>query len=163
MNAKPVLLGISMLGLIGCSTLPSVNAETPQTPPANSILSPRIGPIHLLGHAKATTGPVLISMYGDSTMQGWTKETGVGTLSPRNVPAELQAFLTAGGYSATVTNLGTFGTTTGNLLNGTNGVPRSWIAEMTSSTAQIVVINEGLNDALAIYNGTETSAQFMSN
>lgn len=105
----------------------------------------------------------VIAMYGDSTMQGWTKQTGVATVTTKNAPADLGAMLQATGYDAVVENHGVFGTTSSDLVNGTNGVPRPWAQEMAASDADIVIVNDGLNDAVAWVNGAESQATIINN
>ncbi len=43
--------------------------------------------------------------------------------------------------------MGVKGTTLADLLNGTNGIAQMWQARMAASKAQIVTVNDGLNDA----------------
>lgn len=101
---------------------------------------------------------VHISMYGDSTMLGTTKETGVYTVTSRNAPSQLGNMLTAAGYKVEVANHGVNMIIADDLLNGSRGVSRSWVAEMTSSKADIVVINTGVNDAALIRSGWDDVA-----
>ncbi|MHB1057089.1 MAG: SGNH/GDSL hydrolase family protein [Rhodanobacter sp.] len=101
---------------------------------------------------------VSIAMYGDSTMLGTTKQTGVYAVTPRNAVSQLGAMLTAGGYKVKVSNHGVNMIITDDLLNGTRGVARAWVAEMKSNKADIVVINTGLNDAALIRTGWDSVA-----
>jgi lysophospholipase L1-like esterase len=117
----------------------------------------------LSSNKSATSTPVVVAIYGDSTVQGWTYETGTYTITPHNAPAQLSAMSVANGYNVSIVNNGVFGETTGALINGTGGVPRPWGQEMAMSTAKIVIINDGLNDAYQIALGAETMAQFMAN
>lgn len=128
---------------------------------ASVLFAPAIyaaGPLALLGHTTQ------IAMYGDSTTYGMTG-VSLGTVqSPMNEPAQLGRMITAAGYDATVTNHGLPGEVTADLLHGTGSFPRTWAAEMSLSTADIVVVNLGMNDTRAIFVlGTETPEQFRSN
>lgn len=111
----------------------------------------------------AQNPPSQIAIYGDSTIEGATSETGTPTVTTDNAPAQLQRMLTAAGYNAVVYNYGIGGATTGSLLNGVAGISQSWVATMSASTANLVIINEGLNDASQMYQGLETMAQFTAN
>ena len=120
----------------------------------------------LLADASAATAGVAvpaqqtvrIAMYGDSTMLGTTRESGAYTVTPRNAVSQLGAMLKAAGYKVELSNHGVNMIITDDLLDGTHGVPRSWVAEMKSSKADIVVINTGLNDAALARTGWDDMA-----
>ena len=71
---------------------------------------------------------------------------------------EMLSMLTAAGYKVKLSNHGVNMIITDDLLDGTHGVPRSWVAEMKSSKADIVVINTGLNDAALARTGWDDMA-----
>jgi hypothetical protein len=152
------------VALLAIALIPSFAFAACNAPSANEKISVK-DQVSCLVVVKKTSTPaaIQIGMYGDSTMQGWTKETGSPTITPYNAPADLQSMATALGYSVSVANLGVFGTTTNDLINGTNGVARTWAAEMAQSKANVVVFNDGINDAMLIEAGTMTMAQFKSN
>lgn len=101
---------------------------------------------HVAHVAHATT--VKIEQYGDSTTQGWQVGGAIGYVTPMNAPAQLQAKLqNLFGTSVTVSNQGVGGTEATQLLNGTDGVHPAWSQQMSASTAQIVTLNFGPNDA----------------
>ena len=97
----------------------------------------------------ASARQILIEVYGDSTTEGWTVKAGTGSRSARNEPAILQSKLqSAFGNDIYVANYGIGGTEASNLLNGTGAVTVPWSRRMATSTAQIVMVNFGQNDAL---------------
>jgi lysophospholipase L1-like esterase len=110
------------------------------------------------GSAAPARQTVRIAMYGDSTMLGTTRKNGTYTVTPRNAVSQLDAMLTAAGYKVELSNHGVNMIITDDLLDGTHGVPRSWVAEMKSSKADIVVINTGLNDAALARTGWDDMA-----
>jgi lysophospholipase L1-like esterase len=106
----------------------------------------------------SVTSGNLICCYGDSTVRGLTtngrwdgpKPGADGTVQgvvEMPWPAGLQALLRDQGVDVTVENWSVSGTTCTNWLNGTGGVPRSWQAEMTGSTAALSILCLGINDA----------------
>lgn len=98
--------------------------------------------------AKAPQPTVKIAMFGDSTTYGSTFETGSYTQSPHNEPAALQANLQQKyGTAVTVENHGVPGSTCPELLYGQAPVTQPWTVAMANSDAQIVTVNEGINDA----------------
>ena len=121
---------------------------------------PAAGRVRIDSPLKSQPAVPSIGMYGDSTMLGITKETGEYAVTSRNAPAQLQAMLSAAGYQVTVTNHGVSGSASYDLLNGTGGFPRSWVAEMKSTPHTAVVINMGLNDAALIMTKWDTVANF---
>lgn len=111
-------------------------------------------------HVSAQT---IIGVWGDSTTQGWTVETGTATVTPRNEVAQLQTLLQAEGYNVKVENHGSFGATSFDLLNGTGNVPTSFAVAMATTDATFVVIDIGLNDTVPLTNGTEKGATYAAN
>lgn len=92
------------------------------------------------GRIKIAQGQ-LIEYYGDSTVFG--NLTFVGTQVPRPAP---KVFAEALGNKYVVSNEGTSGKTSGDLLYGTDGKHLSWDLQMTYSKATVVIINHALND-----------------
>lgn len=84
---------------------------------------------------------VIVAAYGDSTMMG----AGVNlTQAP---PAIAQGILTSEVNSlAQVRNEGVSGTTSTQLLEGTDGAHQAWALSMAASPAHIVVVNHAIND-----------------
>lgn len=96
----------------------------------------------------ATTKQILIEEYGDSTTVGYTS-TPTGTIiAAMNQPNTLQRLLREQfGDRVVVKNEGVGGIQSADALNGTDGVHRDWKSVMAKSTADIVTLNFGLNDA----------------
>lgn len=69
-------------------------------------------------------------MYGDSTVLGTTKRAGAYAVTSRNAVSQLDKMLTAVGYHVKLSNHGVNMIITDDLLDGTRGVARSWVAEM---------------------------------
>ena len=94
--------------------------------------------------ARADTRPVRIQLFGDSTQFGFDRRTG------RPVPQPPVALLQAamdehfGAGAVIVTERAASGTTSGQLLAGTDGRNRPWPQEVD---ADIVVVNHALNDS----------------
>lgn len=107
--------------------------------------------------APTSSKSVLIEAYGDSTAVGCTVQVGAPAtsscvagyaVSTHNEPVTLQYLLQQQyGAAVSVQNMGVKGTTLADLLNGTNGITQTWQARMSASKAQIVTVNDGLNDA----------------
>jgi lysophospholipase L1-like esterase len=105
------------------------------------------------------TNPVLIEAYGDSTMAGLTYPDGPtlpSSVSPDNQPSVMQAELQSKyGSSVTVTNMGVSGTRAPQLVDGSDGVHLPWIQTVANSSAQIVIVNYGINDSFATSEGID--------
>jgi lysophospholipase L1-like esterase len=87
-------------------------------------------------------------MYGDNTQLGESVVDGRRMIVRANVPALLSArFCEVFGGSVLVENHGVSGIKTKDIVDGHNGVSMDWKSEMSSSDADIVVINTGANDA----------------
>ncbi|MFM0351445.1 hypothetical protein [Paraburkholderia sp. RL17-347-BIC-D] len=83
-------------------------------------------------------------------MYGYTLVNGTDVQSANNEPAVLQSQLQPIlGPTVTVQNRGVGGSTCAQWLYGTGNpsITQSWAAEMAQSTAQIVAMNCGINDA----------------
>jgi lysophospholipase L1-like esterase len=99
----------------------------------------------LLSAASSLAAPPTIAMYGDSTTAGYI---GYGfTITPNNEPAYLAYSFWLAGYTAAVENHGIGAITCPQLRDGSGYVPRNWWQEMAASSAAIVTINLGMNDA----------------
>lgn len=96
----------------------------------------------------ATTKQILIEEYGDSTTVGYTA-TSTGTIiAAMNQPNTLQRLLrTEFGDRVVVKNEGIGGIQSADALNGSDGMHQDWRSVMAKSTANIVTLNFGLNDA----------------
>lgn len=94
---------------------------------------------------KLVSSPQIIDYYGDSTIFGWRTSASdqVDTTAPEAFAAAL-----ANSSTHTVTNKGLSGQTACELLNGVN-VERNWLAEMEQSSATVVILNHGINDAVS--------------
>jgi lysophospholipase L1-like esterase len=93
---------------------------------------------------------VKIALYGDSTMWGTTYKNGTYSQSPNNPTAALQTLLQAKyGPGVTVENHALPGSTAPENLWGQPPASINWATAMAQSSADIVVINLGINDAYA--------------
>ena len=102
--------------------------------------------------------PVLIAVYGDSTIYGWSKIGAGYARVEQPAPAILQSLLREKfGNSVTVANHGVNGSTAGNLLDG-DGTNLPWDREMRASQAKIIVLAFGINDSKV--ESKESVAQF---
>jgi lysophospholipase L1-like esterase len=92
---------------------------------------------------------VRVQLFGDSTMVGYTAETDAAAQHAPVVMLQqiLDARFGAGATLVTVRAMG--GTTSGELLNGTDTVNQAW---PKSVDADIVVINHGINDLTHVGN-----------
>ncbi|MDE1184316.1 GDSL-type esterase/lipase family protein [Paraburkholderia sp.] len=127
-----VRLGVSAIALAAAAVL---------TDPAASAAS------------AVSTRSVLIEAYGDSTTLGISCANGHCAPLPDNAVTALQDRLrdahSADAASISVTNLAVGGTMASQLLDGTDrarGVP--WRERMSASSAQIVMINYGINEMM---------------
>jgi acyl-CoA thioesterase-1 len=100
-------------------------------------------------HAADQRHSVVIEAYGDSTTEGWTVDNGVGRRTSNNAERILEFSLRQEfGDVVTVVNYGVGGTEAAELLEGgSTGSPASWAERMARSSASIVLLNYGLNDA----------------
>jgi lysophospholipase L1-like esterase len=159
----PSLL-LAVLALASCGgggsdsgTNTSTSAQTPSTPTntgnSNTPTTPTTPTPTPTTPTPTTPAPVsaggLIEYYGDSTI--WGCKSGSSDCSVQvAIPAPLafaQALSDLPKY--TVANEGVSGSTSCDLLNGTDGkhsVP--WSTLMTTSQAKYVIVNHGINDAL---------------
>lgn len=94
---------------------------------------------------KLVSSPQTIDYYGDSTIFGWRTSASdqVATTAPEAFDAALP-----NSSMHTVTNRGLSGQTACELLNGIN-LERNWAAEMDQSSATVVILNHGINDAVS--------------
>ena len=92
----------------------------------------------------APAGPVRIQLFGDSTQWGYDDKTDRPVAQPP--VAVLQSAMDArfGAGAVIVTERAVPGTTSGQLLKGTDGRNRPWPREVD---ADIVVVNHALNDS----------------
>jgi lysophospholipase L1-like esterase len=89
--------------------------------------------------------PLIIEMYGDSTTLGATRlPDGSWSQSPYNVPTVLQSHY---GPNVVVLNKGVSGLNMPQCAIGAAPALVSWAQEMATSSAHIVGINLGINDA----------------
>lgn len=85
---------------------------------------------------------IVVDGYGDSTMRGWN-----GGTHPPEIVSNTYTVQLANAYSGMVArNEGVNQTSTTDLINGTDGVPRTWAAQMDYTNATHVLINHGIND-----------------
>ncbi len=133
---------ISALTLTACGGGGGGGGDRNQ-PPGND---PAQNPITVA--PKLVNSAQTIDYYGDSTIFGWrTSATDqVDTTAPEAFAAAL-----ANSSLHTVTNKGLSGQTACELLNGTN-LARDWAAEMDQSSATVVILNHGINDAVSTRN-----------
>ena len=82
----------------------------------------------------------LVETYGDST------RVVPNSLTAPSASLLAEKALQAQGYSVTISNQGVGGTMAIDLLTG-DGVHKPWVEQMKESTADIVSINYGVNDA----------------
>ncbi|MFM0505232.1 SGNH/GDSL hydrolase family protein [Paraburkholderia caffeinilytica] len=106
-------------------------------------------------HAGNPASQVLVDAYGDSTTLGITCSNGRCGPQPQNAVSYLQDELQARyGQRVRVTNYGVGGTTATQLRDGTGnrragptaGLP--WQERLAASSAQIVLINYGINEVM---------------
>jgi lysophospholipase L1-like esterase len=97
-----------------------------------------------LSASSASAGPVRIQLFGDSTQWGYDDKTDQPVAEPpvRVLQAAMDARFGAG--AVIVTERAVPGTTSGQLLAGTDGRNRPWPREVD---ADIVVVNHALNDS----------------
>ncbi|MFM0433337.1 SGNH/GDSL hydrolase family protein [Paraburkholderia aspalathi] len=106
-------------------------------------------------HASGPASQVLVDAYGDSTTLGITCSEGHCGPQPQNAVSYLQDELQARyGQKVHVTNYGVGGTMASQLRDGTGnrragptaGLP--WQERLAASSAQIVLINYGINEVM---------------
>ena len=106
-------------------------------------------------HASGPASQVLVDAYGDSTTLGITCSEGHCGPQPQNAVSYLQDELQARyGQKVRVTNYGVGGTMASQLRDGTGnrragptaGLP--WQERLAASSAQIVLINYGINEVM---------------
>ena len=106
-------------------------------------------------HASGPASQVLVDAYGDSTTLGITCSKGHCGPQPQNAVSYLQDELQARyGQKVRVTNYGVGGTMASQLRDGTGnrragptaGLP--WQERLAASSAQIVLINYGINEVM---------------
>jgi lysophospholipase L1-like esterase len=85
----------------------------------------------------------VIEYYGDSTIWGYASGSGARVATP--APAAFAEALPAS-PKYDVHNEGVNGTTSCELLNGTDGRHPAWDTQMAASQAAIVIINHAIND-----------------
>lgn len=112
------------------------------------------GTIAVPRSAHAQTRQIIIEMYGDSTMQGFSVPNGHTVITTMNEATILQSYFDRdfGPGSVRVTNEGVGSTEASQLLNGTDGVHATWASLMSKSTADIITINHALNDTYSFAN-----------
>jgi acyl-CoA thioesterase I len=120
---------------------------------------------------QATPKTVLVELYGDSTQTGCTMVAGAPAgskcetlgyaITANPVAAQVQTMLQAKyGSTVTVANHGVPGETTTELLAGDQyNLP--WAQQMAQSKADIVVFNDGINDANT--SSGETQGDYQAN
>lgn len=106
---------------------------------------------------------VPIACFGDSTMWG-ADPANLGVQVAQTPPQALQDLLRKyfGNTAATVANNAISGTTSAQMLAGTDGSGSTFAAKMAVSTAQVVYCNHGRNDANGTV-GNTTPAQYKAN
>jgi lysophospholipase L1-like esterase len=95
----------------------------------------------------ASTTGYNVDYYGDSTVFGVDGATGggrVATPEPLVFDQSLQTTL-----KHSVSNQGVSSTTCVQLLNGTDGVHPDWATQMANTTANVVIVNHGINDSFS--------------
>jgi len=118
------------------------------TLPSHSLFPAVLAGAALAASATCTWGapakPVRIQLFGDSTQWGYDGKTEQAVAQPP--VALLQAAMDArfGAGAVVVSERAVPGTTSGQLLNGTDGRNRPWPREVD---ADIVVVNHALNDS----------------
>lgn len=131
--AAAVALALSACGGGGGDSDPQTVSPQPQ---------PQKGP--------TVTKTYRIEMYGDSTTRGVDGTDGQ-VHANTSEPAVLAGLLTARYDPAVkqvqVANEGVPGTSAYNLLYGSDGVHVAWAQLMAASTAQMVILNFGMNDS----------------
>ncbi len=113
---------------------PSANAAASGTPPGTTAPPANNTPPTLSSVAQ------VIEYYGDSTIRGYESNTGaqVATSAPEAFAAALPS-----SPSQQVFNLGVDGQTACQLFNDTD-----WANRMAASTATVIILNHGINDAV---------------
>ena len=106
--------------------------------------------------AQTQTRQIIIEMYGDSTVQGYSVPNGQSMITVKNEPTLVQSYFDRdfGQGAVRVTNEGVGSTEASQLLNGTDGVHTTWDALMAKSTADIITINHALGDTYNFANPT---------
>lgn len=106
---------------------------------------------------------VTIACFGDSTMWG-ADPANLAAQVAEPPPQALQATLRKyyGNTAATVTNNAISGTTSDQMLRGTDGSGSTFAAKMAVSGAAVVFCNHGINDADGTV-GNTTPAQYKAN
>lgn len=106
---------------------------------------------------------VTIACFGDSTMWG-ADPANIAIQVAETPPQALQATLRKyfGNTAATVTNNAISGTTSDQMLLGTDGSGSTFLTKMAASSAAVVYCNHGINDALGTV-GNTTPLQYKAN
>jgi lysophospholipase L1-like esterase len=128
-------------------------ATTAATPTPSAATPPAPAPTPETQTIANTTG-YAIDYYGDSTIKGLDQQNGGTVQSPAPFVFD-QTLQTTLKHS--VSNQGVNSTTCVDLLNGIDGAHPEWSIQMASTSANVVIVNHGINDSLS-----ETLDQYKS-
>lgn len=127
---------------------------------AGFLLKPVADSLGVVATALKAGTAVTIACFGDSTMWG---DTGAGVQVSTPPPSSLQDILRRfyRNTAATVTNNAISGTTSSEMLAGTDGSGSTFEAKMAASSATVVMCNHGINDAVGL--NPVTASQYRLN
>jgi lysophospholipase L1-like esterase len=125
------------------SASPAATPPASSAPPASATPSTPTAPVTPSAPSAPAATTQVIEYYGDSTIWGYRSGSGGQVAVP--APAAFAAALPASG-KYNVRNEGVNGSTSCQLLNGTDGRHPSWDAQMAASQASVVIINHAIND-----------------